>query len=169
MAALAWWTLVCVSPACEDRVTGYCACPSGTKIVEDTDHAFKCVANEDPDFGCSASDTGKCKPPHAIGICDRDNKCAIGGCDDEFADCDKDGSNGCEINYTTNLDHCGRCRHPCTVPTGTGTAECKDGYCGVACSPGQADCNGKWEDGCEVDGGCPEAGSPMGEGEASPS
>src|SRR5690606_23856526 len=86
---------------------------------------------------------------NAVPTC-TDGGCAIVECLPNFADCDGNPANGCEVDLRTSAAHCGACQNACTPPGGTGV--CTDGNCGIGtCSAGRADCNGVYADGCEVD------------------
>jgi hypothetical protein len=72
------------------------------------------------------------------------NNCPAG-----FADCDRNPSNGCEVNTNTALGACGACGRACpSVPNAGST--CTNGTCGFTCIAGYADCNGLPADGCET-------------------
>lgn len=95
-------------------------------------------------------------------------------CNDGWADCDGDVSNGCETNLKTNNEHCGRCNNECNnghlcedgacstncpantvlchdfcYPTAMHVKECNDGE--LVCIAGYQNCSGNPFDGCEVD------------------
>jgi hypothetical protein len=46
--------------------------------------------------------------------------------------------------------NCGACNYDCPL-FNHADATCYQGRCGVSCQPGYADCNGRQDDGCEVD------------------
>lgn len=127
--------VVCVAPACDDRVT------NGKETALD----------------CGGGDCPPCSPDQP---CDRDIDCTSGACNsgvcgsdctDGLANCDEDNANACEVNTRTDLENCGSCGHACKLAHAT--AECSAGECHIAtdgCEVGYADCNGKPEDGCEV-------------------
>ena len=76
--------------------------------------------------------------------------CAIASCVGGRADCDLAYANGCEVDTTSSLSHCGGCAQPCATPHATSV--CDLGQCKVsACDPGWKDCNGLASDGCEID------------------
>lgn len=80
-------------------------------------------------------------------------KCRIASCQSGFASCDADPSNGCEANLRTDVMNCGGCAMACTAPPNmhaTG-ATCGAGRCAAVCERGFADCDGRIENGCEVD------------------
>ncbi len=57
-------------------------------------------------------------------------------CEAGRGDCDDVASNGCEVDLNVSSAHCGRCRSPCTSPTG-GSSSCVNGTCAPACPIGQ--------------------------------
>jgi hypothetical protein len=87
------------------------------------------------DPGCStdlahdASNCGGCgvvcvNPMNGTPGCS-DGKCAVGGCDSGFEDCDHRYENGCETNLMTNSEHCGSCLNACAAGQ-----TCQLGVCG---------------------------------------
>jgi hypothetical protein len=64
---------------------------------------------------------------NATALCD-DGRCAA-MCAPGFADCDRDLSNGCEVDTRTSVSHCGRCNNGCSVSNAT--AACVAGSCAV--------------------------------------
>ncbi len=72
------------------------------------------------------------------------------GCFPSFADCNGSGGDGCEINTSTDIFHCGGCGNACPGRANA-TTSCTTGSCGFSCNPTYADCNGSATDGCEVD------------------
>ncbi len=70
-------------------------------------------------------------------------------CDEHFADCDNDPTNGCEVDLRTTTAHCGTCGTVCSVSNGTPV--CSAGMCGLgACAAGFGDCDGDPTNGCET-------------------
>ncbi len=60
------------------------------------------------------------------------------------------------VDVAVDLDNCGACGNSCpgaNDATSNGTPTCNGGHCGYTCYPGFADCNGRINDGCEVDVG----------------
>lgn len=110
-----------------------------------------CVLRQNPEFGCGSASCQPCVLPNAQSICDGDDECAIAACVGETEDCDRDPSNGCEVNVGTDVEHCGGCNaDACEVP-GAYPA-CARGRCAIRkCLPGFKDCNRISDDGCEVD------------------
>jgi hypothetical protein len=76
-------------------------------------------------------------------------RCAV-ACDEGFADCDTDPSNGCETDTRASTGHCGRCGNAC--PAGAnGAARCAVGACQLACNAGFGNCDGSAANGCEAE------------------
>jgi hypothetical protein len=87
-------------------------------------------------------------PPNASPTC-ADGTCGY-VCDAGWADCNALAEDGCEVDVTTDLDHCGACDAVCPTPD-RAMRTCEAGSCGFVCDSGWADCNGLAADGCEVD------------------
>ncbi len=79
--------------------------------------------------------------------------CQLTACQPPWTDCD--GLAGCEVDLSTNLDHCGWCGLACR-PAALGwpnvaATVCQGGFCLLAqCAAGWAHCNLNVSDGCEV-------------------
>lgn len=69
-------------------------------------------------------------------------------CQPGYANCDGNVANGCEVNLTTNPNHCGACGAQCSSVNGT--ASCSAGKCAIACSAGFGNCDGNVANGCET-------------------
>jgi hypothetical protein len=66
-----------------------------------------------------------------------------------YFDCDNNPNNGCEVAISADPNNCGSCGHVCFAPNAV--SSCSGGGCVIAeCSPGYADCNRIYSDGCEV-------------------
>ncbi len=89
--------------------------------------------------------------------------CEVDSCADSMADCDGAFSNGCELDTSDNVNHCGGCNQNannpgsgenCTASIGTDSVsgvDCVGGSCEVtSCSGARRDCDGDFENGCEV-------------------
>ncbi len=97
---------------------------------------------------CGACGT-PCMTPNATAACTA-GACAVGACTEGFANCDNDPTNGCEVDVRTSTAHCGACGAGCQFANAA--AVCMGGTCQRgACAAGFADCNGRPDDGCEVD------------------
>ncbi len=91
--------------------------------------------------------------------CDLDNTashscvsgtCRVTDCDANYANCDANDANGCEINTQTTLTHCGGCFNACNLAHASAQA-CVGGSCQVtACTDPYDNCNTAHPDGCEI-------------------
>jgi hypothetical protein len=136
-------TTVCRAGACLVS-----ACPAGTEDcnMSAADGCEVTTTNNLTNCGgcgirCPAIDNGT--PSCTAG------RCGVGACNAGFADCDRSAANGCEINTTNNLSHCGGCGVVCPSPANA-TRTCAAGACGFTCLPGFANCDGIASNGCEV-------------------
>ncbi len=105
------------------------------------------------DLASNASHCGACGRvcdiPHATARCEA-SVCRLATCDDGFADCNGDPADGCEVDLLTDRSHCGTCATACTFAHAAAT--CEGGACVMgACEAPFADCDGRADDGCEVD------------------
>lgn len=75
-----------------------------------------------------------CRAPQAQTSCNA-GSCRMDGCQPNFANCDGNPVNGCEVNTSTSMVHCGGCDRGCAVPTG-GNASCNAGMCMKTCPAG---------------------------------
>ncbi len=123
----------CVDLASDLANCGMCSntcpgAPNGQPICEKSMCGYKCDANFDncnnkPADGCETNVTtdvlhcGGCgKPCAAIANgapgCSN-SMCGIGSCNKGYDDCDMKVSSGCEVNLTSDDNHCGQCNLPC--------------------------------------------------------
>jgi hypothetical protein len=91
--------------------------------------------------------------PHAVVGC-RAGACAIGQCDVDFADCNKQVSDGCEVNLRENNSNCGACGQVCPVGS-----ICAGGTCTVGCSPPFTNCGGTCANLATSVGNCGQCGA----------
>lgn len=89
-----------------------------------------------------------CGPyPHASATC-QVGRCALGGCDPGWLDCDGKVWNGCEVDAHT-AENCGACKQACWLPNAT--ESCSTGSCKlVECDPGHDNCDNQLANGCEA-------------------
>jgi hypothetical protein len=157
------------------------ACAHSMCAVKCTAGYFDCNGNVTD--GCEVdglTDVNNCggcgnacpDPPHAAATCSG-GKCAMGACDQAYADCNHDPSDGCEVDLQMDLGNCGSCGHACTASGESclnGSCACPNGQqvCGGACIDTQSDANdcGKCGQVCTAQGStcingscsCPNAG-----------
>jgi hypothetical protein len=120
-------------------------CGRGSKIC-----GARCCPLDAPEHGCGADTCEPCNLDHASARCDPTQRCAVETCYRNFADCDRNPTNGCEADLRVDPDHCGSCDTACPLlehaERGCG------GRCTIwRCARGFRDCNDKVSDGCEVD------------------
>ena len=65
-----------------------------------------------------------CTLANAMSDC-LDGACAITACTGKFDDCDKKPENGCEVNLTSDAEHCGSCGNACISPYTCLGSKCK--------------------------------------------
>lgn len=74
-------------------------------------------------------------------------KCTV-KCAASFGDCDGKYDNGCETALDTP-SHCGSCTNACAA-VANGSPTCTGGTCTVKCTAPYQDCDGKYDNGCEI-------------------
>ena len=80
---------------------------------------------------------------------------ASGGnvCDSTHLDCNGDAVDGCEVDITSDADHCGACLHACSS-VGAAKRACVAGVCKPSCAASYGDCSTPkappGDDGCET-------------------
>lgn len=94
---------------------------------------------------------------NATGVTCVASTCTFALCTTGHANCNKNTADGCEVDTTQDVDHCGGCGNKCSdlVLHVTGaTLSCVDGGCtytGGTCATGYEDCDGNKANGCEGD------------------
>ncbi len=142
---------------CAARPNTVAACTTGSCLYTCVPGFADCNGN--PVDGCetsTATDVSHCGGcgtacalPSAVASC-VSGACAVTSCAAGHGDCDGVPANGCEVDLTTAVDHCGTCTHTCTAGANA-VAVCSAGACATTCVMGFQDCNGLSADGCEVD------------------
>jgi len=143
-------------------------CPPGPFNTTPTCQGGICTYPCSPGYGdCNANMTDGCETfllnnPQHCGACNVvcalpnaaatciNGVCTIGSCNVGFADCNGITADGCEVNILNSVQNCGNCGLVCpNVPNAT--VACVNGTCVIAgCSPGFANCDGNFANGCEV-------------------
>lgn len=114
----------------------------------DTVHEGTCQSHEDCEG--EANQNGFCEP--SSGVC-------VFSCVEHFADCDGDPSNGCEVDLSSDINHCGACDNTCDTTDLNYRPVCSPGEDEIAtcsvnssdCADGYANLNGDFADGCECE------------------
>lgn len=71
-------------------------------------------------------------------------------CDEGYADCDRDPSNGCEAQLSSDPANCGTCGRACRLRNAS--SQCNDGACAITtCVNGFRDCDNDPRTGCEAE------------------
>jgi len=75
-----------------------------------------CVSTSDPAYGCSSTSCYPCVAPHVKStLCRPDGTCAIGACFNGFNNCNVEPADGCEVNLSSDVHHCGACDNDCNA------------------------------------------------------
>jgi hypothetical protein len=120
-------------------------CPPGQKACN-----RECVAESNPNWGCALIGCTPCNFSNATATCAQHGECAIAACVAPFQDCNRQPSDGCEVDVAHDPGNCGVCSKVCP-PVAHGTPGCTGGHCVVgACDAGWDDCNLSAIDGCET-------------------
>lgn len=75
--------------------------------------AGRCVSDDDPAFGCGATDCSPCVVDHAVATCSL-GACAIRTCAAGRADCNQSAADGCEADFSL-FETCGGCNVSCNA------------------------------------------------------
>jgi hypothetical protein len=132
-----------LNQTCDD---GTCVCAPGTGDCDGVP-SNGC----ETDLSTSTEHCGRCNnrcvaQPNSMPACVA-GTCAP-RCMTDFADCDGQETNGCEVDTRTDLQHCGGCGVACPQRPNA-MATCRMGACGIACLSGFGDCDGVAANGCE--------------------
>jgi putative metal-binding protein len=100
--------------------------------------------------GCVCFSAGQCpNRPNAIAQCTM-SQCTF-FCQMGYADCNNQPVDGCEVYTQSDPNNCGLCGTVCPLRPNTTAPNCNAGTCTLGpCSPGYANCNGGFVDGCEI-------------------
>lgn len=132
-------------------------CDGGECAIDYCDGGYADCDN-DPRNGCEVdlnndgNNCGGCNNvcigDNATMYCDG-GTCGVNFCDGGYDDCDRDPSNGCEVNLNNDSQNCGSCGNVCALLNATAT--CVGGQCQVdTCDEGYANCTGDPTAGCDT-------------------
>ena len=129
-------------------------CSAGVCAVEcapgETNCDGNCVDTDSNPMHCGGCFQACDLPQVAEHGCEQGD-CAIVSCESGWADCNGQAADGCEVDTDTDPDNCGACGMVCDLEHAE-SADCQAGLCQVAsCAAGWADCDGRADNGCEVD------------------
>ncbi len=127
--------------------------PTGLESCNGLDDDCDCQIDEDFDLQNDPNNCGfcarVCSYPYGVPGCVNGN-CQMLRCLDGYADCNMSTADGCEINTTNNVNHCGACDHACSYDHAG--ASCLGSNCVMgSCDTGWRNCDGSSSNGCETD------------------
>lgn len=99
------------------------ACPVGTKAC-----GGACVSVSSTATGCATASCEPCPELHAGSLC-IGGACAVGPCENGWANCNQRADDGCEVDTRASAQFCGSCLNSC----GDGTPRCEQGQCVPRC------------------------------------
>jgi hypothetical protein len=109
-----------------------------------------CEVNIGTVMNCGACGNACPFGPNSMATCTM-GMCGL-TCSLNFADCNADPTDGCEVDLRTSTAHCGSCGHGCSGANSVSTA-CTNGSCNPTCDSGFDDCATPaapmMDDGCE--------------------
>ncbi len=111
-----------------------------------------CVNTTNDPMRCGSCTNVCPTPAHAIPVCAA-GACAF-VCAAGYGDCDRNASNGCEVDLSSTAASCGSCTGACPARANA-TSTCASTTCGYVCSAGAADCDSMAANGCEVNTNTP--------------
>jgi hypothetical protein len=82
-------------------------CASGLKLCFD-----KCVAIDDPRYGCTLDTCTGCAFPHTSRTTCKAGACAVLECEETYENCNGDSADGCETDFYSSRT-CGACDNAC--------------------------------------------------------
>lgn len=130
-----------------DEDTGTCQLVCGAGTADCNQRAAdgcEVTLGNDPEH-CGACDT-PCDLDNAEAQC-LGGRCQITACAEGFENCNTEVSDGCEVDITEDIDHCGACNATCSRHHGS--SSCEAGVCRITCDENFEDCNQDLIDGCE--------------------
>ncbi|MEQ8275037.1 MAG: choice-of-anchor D domain-containing protein [Deltaproteobacteria bacterium] len=135
------------SPICNGGSCAVAGCNAGFFDCNGG-YADGCEADLQNSVTTCGSCSTVCSVANGSPACNAGN-CAIATCVAPWDDCNGQYVDGCEINTSGNVNHCGGCNQACAVANGA--PACSAGNCAIAsCTAPFENCNGQYADGCEA-------------------
>ena len=134
-------TYACVASTCGIQLcsTGFDDC--------DQSYANGCEKNVSTDLNNCGSCNNVCAVANGTPGC-ASSACTVASCNVGFGNCNNVVADGCEVNTTTNVNHCSACGVPCPTRAHA-TSSCASSMCGFQCNVGFVDLDGLAATGCE--------------------
>jgi len=130
------------TPTCDNRVCEVATCD--LDWGDCNGDGVDCETQLNSATNCGACGTD-CDLPFAAALCGGSpgsRQCAISAClPVEYADCDLLPGSGCEVDTTTDSQHCNGCGNDCTAANNVVGAACVDSACAYTCETGFDDCD----------------------------
>lgn len=141
---------ICVAGVCGSQLpdTNHRDCDNNlgngyeTDIRSDKNHCGACGVI------CNESQFSKL---NVAGVTCAQKQCVIDQCTTGFANCNSAAADGCEVNLSDNINHCGSCNTACVAGPNVSLISCEAGACKIlSCAAGWGNCDGNVLNGCEV-------------------
>lgn len=125
----------------------------------DMNAATGCETNVNKDVNHCGACGRACKQDHATSGC-VEGACRIFSCDNGFGNCNANAADGCEADLAKDSNNCGVCGAACINTQNATLVTCDTGKCTIlSCAgnpptgsaPQWADCDGLYNNGCEID------------------
>lgn len=104
------------------------SCPTGQQLCFGT-----CVSMIDPHYGCGSPSCAACPSTHGTMGC-QGRTCVVTTCDHGYADCNKSGADGCEVDLSKPKS-CGACNAACAAATPLCAPAAQTFQCTDGCTP----------------------------------
>ncbi|MFZ5471174.1 MAG: MopE-related protein [Myxococcota bacterium] len=130
---------------CTVKVCGVDTCVSGFGDC-DQQYATGCETNTNTSVLHCGGCNRPCSLANATPACSNGG-CVISACTPPFRDCNLVAADGCEVNTSSDVNHCGACNSPCSRPFSNAT--CVNSTCNFTCQTDRWDVDQNPANGCE--------------------